>query len=214
MRPRYVEMLEHQQSQLVAGLQELYRKLQAGECWPGSPLENADGGYPLTHDILERLDLLQSSQESSTKQEGFRNDLSRLQDAPFDNDASLMRRRDSVGSDSGSGLSHSPPSHDTPSLPPLSYIEPLLRNQAPLTPSGGSPFLRSSQLAMPIETRVRHQPIASSLTPQQLMQYAKDMDMEMPPCSNPSISSNYVRLTMSPVQLADSRDDFDAFINF
>merc|ERR1712029_1246389 len=54
----YVEMLEQQQSQLVAGLRELYSKLRDGQPWPGAPLREAHGGHPLTHDILERLELL------------------------------------------------------------------------------------------------------------------------------------------------------------
>ena len=51
-------MLEQQQSQLVAGLQESYRRLQAAQLWPGGPLQESDG-HALTHDILARLDILQ-----------------------------------------------------------------------------------------------------------------------------------------------------------
>jgi hypothetical protein len=35
----------------------MYRKLLNGEKWPGSALPEQDG-FPLTHDILERLDVL------------------------------------------------------------------------------------------------------------------------------------------------------------
>lgn len=50
-------MLEQQQLQLVAGLQETYHQLRTAGLWPGSPLVEPDD-VPLTHDILERLDLL------------------------------------------------------------------------------------------------------------------------------------------------------------
>ncbi|KAF2011863.1 hypothetical protein BU24DRAFT_396490 [Aaosphaeria arxii CBS 175.79] len=53
----YVEILEQQQAQLVAGLRELYSRLQCGQGWPGPPLSKAESGHPLTHDILDRLDL-------------------------------------------------------------------------------------------------------------------------------------------------------------
>ena len=34
----YVELLEQQQVQLVAGLRDLYTRLQNGQSWPGQPL--------------------------------------------------------------------------------------------------------------------------------------------------------------------------------
>ena len=51
-------MLERQQSQLVAGLQELYRRTQNGEGWPGDRLELERHNQPLTHKILEALGVL------------------------------------------------------------------------------------------------------------------------------------------------------------
>lgn len=52
-------MLKSQQEQLVAGLQELYKRMQNGLGWIGSPLEETSNGVPLTHDILERLGVLE-----------------------------------------------------------------------------------------------------------------------------------------------------------
>ncbi|KAK7178195.1 hypothetical protein PSPO01_15761 [Paraphaeosphaeria sporulosa] len=67
-------MLEQQQTQLVAGLRELYGRLRNGQCWPGQPLCDAQSGHPLTHDILERLDLLHSSNHESSVHKGFEED--------------------------------------------------------------------------------------------------------------------------------------------
>lgn len=58
--PSYVEMLKSQQSQLVTGLQELYRRSQCGEGWTGPALKETVKGTPLTHDILQHLGALTS----------------------------------------------------------------------------------------------------------------------------------------------------------
>lgn len=54
----YVEMLEHQQAQLVLGLQELYRRLQGGEARDGGKLPEISCETPTTHDLLEWLGAL------------------------------------------------------------------------------------------------------------------------------------------------------------
>jgi hypothetical protein len=51
-------MLEKQQTQLVKGLQELYRRTRDGRGWLGAPVKESGSGGPLTHDILERLGVL------------------------------------------------------------------------------------------------------------------------------------------------------------
>lgn len=54
---RYTEMLEKQQAQLVAALQEMYRRMTAAHIWPqASVVEYND--QPMTHDILAGLNLL------------------------------------------------------------------------------------------------------------------------------------------------------------
>ena len=60
-------MLEEQQAQLVAGLQELYRRLLHGHGWIGSPVEGTDEGTPLTHEILERLGALKQDGRSTVE---------------------------------------------------------------------------------------------------------------------------------------------------
>ena len=59
----YVQMLERQHTELSSGLQELYRRIQAGEPFPSLPLEPAYNGQPLTHKILEALGVLPSDEE-------------------------------------------------------------------------------------------------------------------------------------------------------
>ena len=51
-------MLEQQQEKLVNATRELYTRAVDGGRWPGQPLQVTPRGYPLTHDILERLGLL------------------------------------------------------------------------------------------------------------------------------------------------------------
>jgi hypothetical protein len=59
-------MLEQQQQQLVFRLRSLYDRLLKVSAWDGPPLQNSTG-HPLTHDILQSLNLL------SSKQDGGRN---------------------------------------------------------------------------------------------------------------------------------------------
>jgi len=150
----YVEMLEQQQTQLVAGLRELYSRLQRGESWPGQPLREASGGHPLTHDILERLDLLHPSGESSSHYEGFEEDCNRMQQkllergAPF----TTTRRRGSISSDSDHGLASSNSSAGgTPTTRSFAVDSPFARHNAPPTPPMNSPFPRQSQIVSPVK---------------------------------------------------------------
>lgn len=51
-------MLEHQHTQLIAGIQELYRKLAEKEPVPGLPIEASCNGRPSTQRILEALNII------------------------------------------------------------------------------------------------------------------------------------------------------------
>jgi hypothetical protein len=144
---RYVEMLEQQQTQLVAGLRELYSRLQNGQGWPGLPLENSQGGHPLTHDILERLDLLHPSADGNTNYEGFEDDCTRMQQQLLERGARYLPRRDSVSSDSDHGHISSPSSyHGTPTVQATPHSDVFGRSNAPPTPPMNSPFPRQSQI--------------------------------------------------------------------
>jgi len=58
----YVQMLARQHTQLIAGLQELYRRTQTGEGWVGPLPDPVNYGQPLTHKILEALGVLQQDE--------------------------------------------------------------------------------------------------------------------------------------------------------
>lgn len=61
----YVQMLERQQLQMTAGIQELYRRLRNNEAWPCSVLEDDLGPQPLTHKVLETLGVLPGQWEET-----------------------------------------------------------------------------------------------------------------------------------------------------
>lgn len=139
-------MLEQQQTQLVAGLRELYSLLQKGESWPGQPLREGSGGHPLTHDILERLDLLRSTNDSGANYDGFEEDCNRMQQKLIDGGAQFARRRGSVSSDSEHGHSPSSSHNSTPTTSSFAFENPFARNNAPPTPPMNSPFPRQSHM--------------------------------------------------------------------
>jgi hypothetical protein len=145
-------MLEQQQTQLVAGLRELYSRLQAGQPWPGTPLREASGGHPLTHDILERLDLLHSSGDTGSNYEGFEEDCNRMQQKLVERGAPFTHRRGSVSSDSDRGHASSPSSYSgTPTTKTVPFHDPFPRHNAPPTPPMHSPFPRQSQILSPVK---------------------------------------------------------------
>ncbi|KAF9636248.1 putative c6 transcription factor protein [Lasiodiplodia theobromae] len=146
----YVEMLEQQQSQLVAGLRELYRRLNAGEGWPGAPLAEQQGGHPLTHDILERLDLLQSK-EGSSQFEPFEEDFTRMEKRLRDEEEAqagpALKRRGSIGSESDHAHASSPSSHGSPPTPPKMHWEPNF----PRAPSSLSISTSPASMSQPLQ---------------------------------------------------------------
>jgi hypothetical protein len=149
-------MLEQQQSQLVSGLRDMYKKLQAGESWPGRPLKESHGGFPLTHDILERLNVLHSN-DSAIKHEAFEDDLALLQERCMraNGIAQNVRRRRAMSEESEPGLTSSASSSHGMSSPAQSIAFPdaFSQHNTPVTPSMDGDFYRpytgKSQLAMP-----------------------------------------------------------------
>ena len=121
-------MLEQQQSQLVAGLQEMYRRSQNGQGWKGPPLSDSNSGIPLTHDILDRLGALKSSGQSSLA-EGFEEDLSVLQRRLLSTGAGYMQR---AQSDTESDIGQSPTSCRTSRM--NSMADPHVHSRLPPTP--------------------------------------------------------------------------------
>ncbi|KAL1584803.1 hypothetical protein WHR41_06556 [Cladosporium halotolerans] len=104
----YAEMLERQQAQLVAAIQEMYSRMRKASAWEGQPLDH-HGSPPLTHDILAALDLLEPKNDGSGEMESFED----LQDAPHSDsayDSSPQRKRRRSASDSEQSRSTSPAS--------------------------------------------------------------------------------------------------------
>lgn len=75
----YVEMLEQQQEKLVNGIRELYVRAISSGSWTGAPLQNTPKGYPLTHDILERLGFLRLGPHDEIE--------------PFEENTDILRQR-------------------------------------------------------------------------------------------------------------------------
>ncbi|KAF2793690.1 hypothetical protein K505DRAFT_325306 [Melanomma pulvis-pyrius CBS 109.77] len=177
----YVEMLEQQQTQLVAGLRELYSRLQGGQAWPGQPLREAQSGHPLTHDILERLDLLHSTGDGNNY-EGFEEDCNRMQQKLLDRGAPYTHRRGSVSSDSDHGHTSSSSSYGgTPTTKSIPYADPFAKHNAPPTPPMNSPFPRQSQIVSPVKQEAPMAPYmnAGALDPSALSRSAWSGEMMM-----------------------------------
>ena len=63
-------MIERQNQHLVAGVRELYQRLQNNDGWIGPQLGNLDEGRPATHQILEALGI-QSRDDIGNDAEGY-----------------------------------------------------------------------------------------------------------------------------------------------
>jgi len=72
-------MLEQQQDKMVNAIHEMYLLLERNDPWPGPPLQKTDKGFPLTHDLLERLGLLHLGSDEGGE--------------PFEEDADLLARK-------------------------------------------------------------------------------------------------------------------------
>jgi len=192
-------MLEQQQAQLVAGLRELYKRLQNGQGWPGLPLQEAQNGHPLTHDILERLDLLHAPGDASpANYEGFEEDCGRMQQKLLEHGAAYMQRRRSVSSDSEHEHTSSTSSGGSPPTKPLQFKDSFTRNGAPPTPPMHSPFPREPHLNTAVKTSAHqllsHQPYIrtnSGLDPASLMRPSWGTDSMMDDFTNTEYMSPF-----------------------
>jgi hypothetical protein len=78
-------MLERQQTQLVAGLQALYRKLTSNESWNGEMLPEYDN-QPRTQDILATLGIVQPPKNADSQAEEFQEHFLSTSDDDIDGD--------------------------------------------------------------------------------------------------------------------------------
>lgn len=146
----YVEMLESQQTQLVAGLQELYRRLQNGEGWVGSPLKESTRGTPLTHDILERLGALKVDNKAGI--DHFEDNYEALQNILFANGAGAMQHEQSF--DTNSEAEHSPTFEMGGRQRMPSYPNSFTGFQFPPTPPVGSPHPYTIKTSSPLKAEM------------------------------------------------------------
>lgn len=113
----------------------MYRKLLNGESWPGSAIPEQYEGFPLTHDILERLDVLHMTGENPVGSEAFEDNFEKLQQRLVESGASFDQRTSSPSTDSEPDLSHidSPRSSHTMSRSSVSSRSSRKRS-SPATP--------------------------------------------------------------------------------
>jgi len=90
-------MLEHQQTQLINGLQELYKRSANGQGWEGPMLNDSGGAKPLIHDILDRLGVLQLDPQANFG--SFEEDLEVMQQRLVCEGAGPVQRQASYQSD-------------------------------------------------------------------------------------------------------------------
>ncbi|KIW02917.1 uncharacterized protein PV09_05963 [Verruconis gallopava] len=224
------EMLEQQQSQLVSGLREMYRKLQMGETWPGAPLKESHGGFPLTHDILERLQVLHSS-DSPMKNEVFEDDLDALQERCMraNGPAQNPRRRRATSEESEPGLTSSASSSHGMSSPAQSIAFPdaIPQHNTPSTPTVDNDFYQSFNRKPQFAAVATSQPMSFNPSPAALLQQSwasqqlpleQTMDVDMysynPTLScDPQLFSNPGVFGNQDPMTASWPESFDQLIN-
>lgn len=160
-------MLEQQQGQLVAGLQELYRRSLAGKSWSGPVLSEATG-HPLTHDILSALHLLEAKGDGSNQFETFEEDPQKIQSRLLAEGAGYTRRRESFSSDSDHSQ-HMPTKASSRGTPTMSKA-PIFKDGFTFTPSPSpiaqSPVPRHRQSYPPAQQSPLHRNLPINNDPQ------------------------------------------------
>lgn len=130
-------MLEQQQTWLVHGLQELYRRTFEGEGWPGDRLKPEPNGHPLTHDLLTRLGALDHTKgehfeenHEVMQQELWRHGMQRQESSDGSSESAQSPVRSRFSSDAFSQTQTMPPTPPTysPSTRAPIKQEPMPRN--------------------------------------------------------------------------------------
>lgn len=190
-------MLEQQQTWLVHGLQEMYRRASEGEGWPGEPLLREANGHPLTHDLLARLGAL-----DHIKGERFEENTEAMQQELWRRNA--MQRQDSFDASSESAA-QSPVMSSRFSFDISAAAPP--QQQLPPTPPSFSPS--SSRAAQPT-------PVIKQETQQQPQLQQPQMQPPMTP-NNPAYAAQMsMQGVVNPIALQGpqpwpSNNGFGAF---
>ncbi|KAL3470815.1 hypothetical protein BJX99DRAFT_238799 [Aspergillus californicus] len=190
----YVEMLEQQQTWLVNGLQELYRRLLDNEGWQGEPLKCEPNGHPLTHDLLTKLGALDQS-----KHERFEESADSMQQDIWRHNVGHMQRQDS--SDTSSESAHSPV------VAPHQFSDPFAAQNLPQTPTTISPTTTSLRIDVP-QSAVKNEPqmtpsnpYAASMQNMSMQHMVDPSDLQNPPqWTSPNSFGGYDDLGMMSAQ--------------
>lgn len=143
-------MLEQQQTQLVSGLQEMYKRLQSANVWDGKRLSESNG-HPLTHDILAALNLLETKHDGSGAPEPFEEDVQKIQARLIaEGNGYVQQRRGSVSSDSEHSQHGHTRSATSTSIPMLS--RPAFRDSFNFGSNTSSPLVQSP---VPVQRQLR-----------------------------------------------------------
>ena len=196
-------MLEQQQGQLVSGLQEMYRRLLAGQSWSGPALSEANG-HPLTHDILAALNLLEQKHDGSGDMEVFEEDCDNLQKKLLADGAGYMRRRGSFSSESEHSQhgSHRSPPQTTPTTAKAPVFKENFTFSTSPSPLAQSPLPRQRQSYPPAHQSPLHQ--NSPLTNEDPQLYQPEWSMSSFSHPQDLLRSKYA---MQTPQLQSNLDD-------
>lgn len=144
-------MLEQQQTQLVNGLRELYQRALDSDNWVGMPLKRAPNGFPLTHDILERMGALKI--DASDDYEPFEDDFEALQRKAYARDHEVMSPRSSTfeSRPSSKRTSRNPTFVPNDTVLPNIQFPPTPPDQSPTEPTAATfdtPFGTDTPMSM------------------------------------------------------------------
>ncbi len=166
-------MLEQQQTQIIHSLRELYERVINNKSWPGLPLEKSANGYPLTHDILERLGSLHVegvSDPTRMFQDDF-GELERLarikmEDTNLEGDELISPMMSRRGSDMGArNPSHVGPPFHAPTYP-VQLLSASLLPTPPLQSPQEQPLMSYPTTNTGISPSLRAQSTDQMYTPQ------------------------------------------------
>ncbi|QIX00911.1 hypothetical protein AMS68_006428 [Peltaster fructicola] len=200
----YVEMLEQQQTQLVSGLQEMYRRLQSAHAWDGKRLPE-NNGHPLTHDILAALNLLEAKHDGSGTTEAFEEDVQKLQSRLIaEGHGYVQQRRGSISSESEHSQHGTTRATTTPVL-----ARPNFRDSFNFGSSTSSPLVQSP-VPQHTQPKLASPPVQTRFQQNDPQLYAPEWAQALSDASNQQ-SNKYAFPTTTQAEVAV--DDLDLLSN-
>lgn len=187
-------MLEHQQSQLVNGLQELYACIITGQGWEAPLLNEASNGRPLTHDILESLGVL--AQEPQPNFGTFDEDTDAMQKQLLRGGADMVQRWQSDDTECDQ---ESVQSSFESAACPSSITQPYATAQLPTPPSQSPESLQSKGVSSRTSLHAMQKPTQVRPQSLQIQPGYTNWDTSM----NPASTQNW----------AESPNTYDSYIS-